>query len=75
MGMTLAQKILARASGRDFVESGQYVVARVDRAMAHDAMAAVYLILREAGIKKVWDPDRIVCLLGACPSNPRWNNY
>ena len=70
MGMTLAQKILARAAGRDFVESGQYVVARVDRAMAHDAMAAVYLILREAGIKKVWDPDRIVCLLDHANPSP-----
>jgi aconitase B len=31
MGITMAQKILARASGRDFVEPGQYVVAQVDR--------------------------------------------
>jgi homoaconitate hydratase family protein len=68
MGATLAQKILARASGNKAVEPGQYVTAEIDLAMVHDAMAAVALILSEAGIKKVWNPDKIICLLDH--SNP-----
>lgn len=70
MGMTLAQKILARASGKAEVRPGQYVTATVDLAMAHDAMAAVALILNEAGITKVWDPDKVVCLLDHYTPSP-----
>jgi 2-methylisocitrate lyase-like PEP mutase family enzyme len=36
MGMTLAEKILARASGRERVWPDQIVVARVDLAMSHE---------------------------------------
>ncbi len=34
---TLAQKIIARAAGRDRVETGQVVTAKVDLAMIHDS--------------------------------------
>ncbi|MBW1936559.1 MAG: 3-isopropylmalate dehydratase large subunit [Candidatus Freyarchaeota archaeon] len=63
MGMTLAEKILARASGREDVEPGEYVTADIDLAMAHEGFAAVYLGLLGAGINKVWNPDKIVVLL------------
>jgi len=63
MGMTMAEKILARASGRDVVSPGEYVTARIDLAMAHESVAPVYLNLLQAGLSKVWDPDRIVVLL------------
>ncbi len=63
MGMTLAEKILARASGREDVEPGEYVTADIDLAMAHEGFAAVYLGLIGAGINKVWNPDKIVVLL------------
>ena len=60
MGMTLAEKILARASGREVVKPGEYVTADIDLAMAHEGFAAVYLGLLGAGIDRVWDPDKIV---------------
>ncbi len=63
MGMTMAEKILARASGQDTVTPGQYVTAKVDLALAHEAIAAVYLKLAQAGWTKVWDPSRIVSIL------------
>ncbi len=63
MGMTLAEKILARASGREVVKPGEYVTADIDLAMAHEGFAAVYLGLLGAGIDRVWDPDKIVVLL------------
>ena len=59
-GMTLAQKILARASGKNEVKPGEYVTANIDLAMAHDGIGAVIRILNEAGIKKLWDPDKVV---------------
>ncbi|MGQ9722058.1 MAG: 3-isopropylmalate dehydratase large subunit [Candidatus Jordarchaeum sp.] len=63
MGMTLAEKILARASGRENVNPGEYVTADIDLAMAHEGFAAVYLGLLGAGINRVWNPDKIVVLL------------
>ena len=70
MGMTLAQKILARASGKTEVTAGAYVTANVDAAMAHDGMAGVSLILNEAGISKVWNPDKVVCILDHYTPSP-----
>jgi len=63
MGMTLAEKILARASGQKEVVPGQYVTAEIDLCMAHEGLAAVFLNLARAGWNKVWDPSRIVSVL------------
>jgi len=60
--MTLAEKILARASGRSSVKPGDYVVADIDLAMAHEGMRGVYPVLKEAGVKKLWDPEKVVNL-------------
>ncbi len=70
MGMTLAEKILARASGKSEVKPGEYVTANVDLAMVHEAMAGVALVLSEAGIKKVWDPNKVVCILDHYTPSP-----
>lgn len=63
MAMTMAEKILARASGRDQVKAGQYVTARVDRMMAHEAFARCGLTLKRMGLKAFHDPDRVVIIL------------
>jgi 3-isopropylmalate/(R)-2-methylmalate dehydratase large subunit len=63
MGMTLAEKILARASGQKVVFPGQYVTAKIDLAMAHEGLAAVFMNLARTGWSKVWDPSRIVSIL------------
>jgi 3-isopropylmalate/(R)-2-methylmalate dehydratase large subunit len=62
MGMTMAEKILARNSGRTVVEPGEYVTAKIDVVMAGDSAAGLYDGLNEIGIDKVWDPNRIVSL-------------
>jgi len=36
MGMTLVEKILAKASGRRSVSPGDIVMAKIDVAMVHD---------------------------------------
>ncbi|MCI4364024.1 MAG: 3-isopropylmalate dehydratase large subunit [Thermoplasmata archaeon] len=59
-GATLAEKILARASGLEKVVPGQIVDGRVDLAMMHEQGAQTVGPFHEMGAKKVWDPDRVV---------------
>ncbi|WP_421881370.1 3-isopropylmalate dehydratase large subunit [Pacificispira sp.] len=58
---TLAQKIVARAAGRDSVSPGEIVICRVDLAMIHDSGGPrrVKPILERLGVP-VWDPERVV---------------
>jgi len=61
VGMTIAEKILARASGRKQVAPGEIVEAAIDVAMTHDIEGPMVVQgLRELGAKKVWDPSKIV---------------
>jgi 3-isopropylmalate/(R)-2-methylmalate dehydratase large subunit len=62
MGMTLAEKILARASGRTRVTPDEVVVARVDLAMSHENADLVRKSFLEIGVPRVWDPARIVII-------------
>jgi len=59
-GMTLAEKILARASGSERVVPGQIVVGKVDLAMMHEQGAQTVLPFHQMGADRVWDPDRVV---------------
>lgn len=61
MPQTLVQKILARAAGRQEASVGEIVMAKVDRAMGHDITGpAAAALLREAGVDRVWDADKVV---------------
>lgn len=67
MGMTIAEKILARASGRQSVTAGDVVEPRVDLAMSHENAALVINQFREVfdgtGLDaRVWDPSRIAII-------------
>ncbi len=58
--MTWAEQILAAKSGRDRVQPGEYVVARLDGFMMHDIFAADVLgLLDEVGIARLHDPERV----------------
>lgn len=61
MRQTLAQKIIARAAGRDHVMPGEVVTAKVDLAMIHDSGGPrrVAPILMELGVG-LWDKDKVV---------------
>lgn len=61
--MTMAERILARASGRERVKPNEYITAGIDKMIAHEAFAAVFLNLAQAGIESLLDPDRIVVAL------------
>ena len=63
MGMTLAEKILARASGKSVVTPDEIVIAKVDLAMSHENADVVRKSFAEIGVDKVWDPEKIVIIL------------
>jgi 3-isopropylmalate/(R)-2-methylmalate dehydratase large subunit len=58
---TLAEKIIARAAGRDAVRPGEIVTCKVDLAMMHDSGGPrrIQPILERLGAK-LWDPDKVV---------------
>jgi 3-isopropylmalate/(R)-2-methylmalate dehydratase large subunit len=62
-GMTMAEKILAKASGQDRVQAGDFVDAQVDLLYMHEMLALALTPFREIGVDRVWDPERIVVTL------------
>jgi 3-isopropylmalate dehydratase large subunit len=63
MGMTMAEKALARAAGLSSVAPGDYVTAKVDRMMTHEAFAICALTLKGIGVNRLFDPERIIVIL------------
>jgi 3-isopropylmalate/(R)-2-methylmalate dehydratase large subunit len=63
MAMTMAEKVLARASGRGSVSAGEYVTAAVDRVMAHEAFTLCALRLLKLGVQRVFDPEKVIVIL------------
>ena len=63
MGMTLAEKILACAAGRESVAPDEVVIASIDLAMSHENADLVRKSFLEIGVERVWDPERIVIIL------------
>ncbi|UCH87455.1 MAG: 3-isopropylmalate dehydratase large subunit [Dehalococcoidia bacterium] len=63
MAMTMAEKILARASEARSLAAGEYVTATADRIMAHEAFGACARTLLQLGITRLFDPDRVVVIL------------
>jgi 3-isopropylmalate/(R)-2-methylmalate dehydratase large subunit len=67
MGMTVVQKVLARATGRRMVAVGDVVEPAVDLAMSHENAALVinqFLeVYRGTGLEpKLWDPAKIAII-------------
>jgi len=63
MGMTIAEKILAKKSGFDAVTSGQIVDAYPDLVMSHTATWRSVTVMEKIGATKLYDPDRIAVVL------------
>jgi 3-isopropylmalate/(R)-2-methylmalate dehydratase large subunit len=63
MGQTIAEKIISTHAHKH-VTAGEYVVARVDTAMASDTTAPMAIRAFESmGGRQVWDPNRIVLVI------------
>jgi 3-isopropylmalate/(R)-2-methylmalate dehydratase large subunit len=64
MGMTITEKILAAHAGRDYVEPGEIIDAKIDLALANDVTAPLSLEeFEKAGATSVFDPERVVLVL------------
>jgi len=60
MGMTLTEKILAKHAGRDRVEPGELILAKVDLALGNDVTSPIAIdAVRKLGIREVFDRERI----------------
>jgi len=62
-GSTLAEKIFSRASGRT-VRAGEFVLARIDKAMIHDITGPLaiegFLEITKGRAQRVWDSSRVI---------------
>jgi 3-isopropylmalate/(R)-2-methylmalate dehydratase large subunit len=62
--MNILEKILANASGKREVSSGEIVEASIDAAMIHDLTGPLAIkSFRKIGAKKVWDNNKVVIIL------------
>src|SRR5262245_12757197 len=65
MGMTMTEKILARAGGRKAARAGENIWINADVLMTHDVCGPGTIgVFKEhfGRDAKVWDPDRIVII-------------
>ena len=63
MGQTISEKILSKHSGQKEVYAREFVDADIDLAMSHDNTVLVSNIFNEIGVKKVWNPSKIIVVL------------
>jgi len=65
--MNIAEKILAKASGKARVSPNEIVTAKIDMAMMPENFRLLATILETAGIPydafRIWDPDRFVVII------------
>lgn len=60
MPMTITEKILAAAAGKDSVKPGELINARVDLVLANDITAPVAIKeFEKIGLNRVWDKERV----------------
>jgi 3-isopropylmalate/(R)-2-methylmalate dehydratase large subunit len=59
--MTITEKILAKAAGKDQVKPGQLIDANIDCIMCHDVTTPPAItMLQQKGLDKVFDSDKII---------------
>ena len=63
MGMTMTQKILARAAGVDCCRAGELLMCKLDLVMGNDITAPVAINeFEKMGAKKVFDPAKVTLI-------------
>ncbi len=63
MGMTFAEKALARAAGRDRAMAGDILDVRPDWVLSHDNTAAIARIFAQLGASRIRHPERLAITL------------
>ncbi|MBS4007640.1 MAG: 3-isopropylmalate dehydratase large subunit [Clostridium sp.] len=60
MGMTIAEKILARHAGKDVVRPGELITAPIDMVLGNDITSPLAINeFKKIGVNRVFDKDRI----------------
>ena len=60
MSQTIAQKIFARHSGKDYVDVEELVFAKIDMILGTDVTVPLSVeVFRRMGAKKIFDPDKV----------------
>lgn len=60
-GMTITEKIFAAHCGKDFVQAGELISAKVDITLANDITGPIAISeFRKIGVENVFDPLRVV---------------
>lgn len=63
MPKTMAEKILAKTSGKEEIEAGEIIIANIDKAMIHDLTGPLSIdAYHKIGSKKVWNPKKIITI-------------
>ena len=61
MGMTITEKILAAHAGKDLVEPGELIMAKLDVLLANDVTAPIGIEeFRKVGAEHVFDKDKVI---------------
>jgi 3-isopropylmalate/(R)-2-methylmalate dehydratase large subunit len=63
MGLTFAERVLARKAGLASVVPGQIVTVSPDRLLTHDNTAAISKLFRQIGVERMADPAMSVIVL------------
>ena len=67
MGMTIAEKILARAAGKTMVAPGEYLDCKLDGIVAMQGFVETHKHAISAGLPqgspKVWDPEKLIMMI------------
>ncbi|MEM3635887.1 MAG: 3-isopropylmalate dehydratase large subunit, partial [Thermoproteota archaeon] len=71
MSGTIAEKILAKASRKKYVEPGDFIVADVDVVFAHDGTATLaFDVMKELNEEKVFDSKKVVLFIDHAAPSP-----
>ena len=63
MAMTMTEKILARAAGKESVAPGELIMAKLDFCFGNDVTAGVAIDeFEKAGFEHVFDPEKIALI-------------
>lgn len=63
-GLTITEKILARAAGKEKTVPGEIVDVSVDLVMTHDHQGPMSMLeFDRLPVKKVWDPSKVVMVI------------
>lgn len=60
----MAEKILARAAGKDLLRAGEFVTAGIDLIITNDmSFYDASELMEQIGLDRVWDPEKIVVVI------------